>query len=195
MMRTVNAVRPGGLILLMMDSDTADKMYSTVPFLFSSTPLKFIGGLRFDKYAFNNGKSNDLFLFVKSDRKGFIGGENFQFKFGLHYFVSHPEHFIVRQNVSVSVPHQKVYLPYDESTQLKKIEAAINEWNCKDIYQEIKVDEETEDTNFLPAIPGVKEFWDGSDGWSCVSASGQPHDSAKAQWQGAGPYHRHDRHS
>lgn len=158
MMRTVNAVRPGGLILLMMDSDTADKMYSTVPFLFSSTPLKFIGGLRFDKYAFNNGKSNDLFLFVKSDRKGFIGGENFQFKFGLHYFVSHPEHFIVRQNVSVSVPHQKVYLPYDESTQLKKIEAAINEWNCKDIYQEIKVDEETEDTNFLPAIPGVKNF-------------------------------------
>lgn len=158
MMRTVNAVRPGGLILLMMDSDTADKMYSAVPFLFSSTPLKFIGGLRFDKYAFNNGKSNDLFLFVKSDRKGFIGGENFQFRSGLHYFVSHPEHFIVRQSVSVSVPHQKVYLPYDENTQLKKIEAAINEWNCKDIYQEIKVDEESEDTNFLPAIPGVKNF-------------------------------------
>lgn len=166
-----------------------------MPFLFSSTPLKFIGGLRFDKYAFNNGKSNDLFLFVKSDRKGFIGGENFQFRSGLHYFVSHPEHFIVRQSVSVSVPHQKVYLPYDENTQLKKIEAAINEWNCKDIYQEIKVDEESEDTNFLPAIPGVKNF-------GMVLLDGAVYQRVnsrmirqKPQCQGAGPYHRHDRHS
>lgn len=158
LMRTVNAVRPGGLILLMMDSDTVDTMYSSVPFLFSSTPLKFIGGLRFDKQTFNNDKSNDLFLFLKSDRKGFIGGENFQYRAGLHYFNCHPEHFIVKQNVSVSAPHQKIYLPYDESTQLKKIEAAINEWNCKDIYQEIKVDEESEDTNSLPAIPGIKNF-------------------------------------
>lgn len=158
MMRTVNAVRPGGLILLMMDSKTVDKMYSAVPFIFSSTPLKLIGGLRFDKYTFNNDRSNDLFVFMKSDRKGFIGSENFQSRFGLRYFADHPEHFIVKQTISVSAPHAKVYSPYDESTQRKKIEEAINEWNCENIYQEIKVDEESEDANFIPAISGVKNF-------------------------------------
>lgn len=157
MLRSVNAVRSGGLLLVMMDSKTVDQLWREVPFILSAIPVRLVGGLRMDYDAFGNGCCYDILVFTKARKKSALDTAQFQPSRGhIAYYEEHPECMIGEFVPEMKTP-QSVE-PVDESNQVKMFHAAVKGWGCDGIYQEVETDEETEDGQSLPAVPGVKNF-------------------------------------
>ena len=155
MMRSINAVRPGGFLLLMVDSFTADTMKRRIPFFFTHAPLRLLGGLRMAYNAFGNGECYDIFLFEKSQKKSFEGAEFFNNHGHLKYFIENPSCVIGEENPEEGT---KTYVsPISKAEADEMISSAIDGWGCDNLYQEVEVDDETEG-DCLPAIPSVKNF-------------------------------------
>lgn len=173
--RTLRAVRTGGVLLLLIDRENTDSVKEILtPFSLSTTPLNFIGGLRMDSGAMGNEKIYDLLVFQKvSDKKcaetkdlyeragydvhvlGQTGTVSIRYS---SYFRYCPEMVMGNTMFYDINAHKLVISELSDADYGTALNHAIKEWDCKNHYNPVEVDDETEDSTSLPADPNVRNF-------------------------------------
>lgn len=173
--RTLNAVRVGGLYLMLIDARKTDSLedYLT-PFNLSTAPLNFIGGLRLDSSAMNNDTVYDILVFQKVADKRMahtrrifdyervdvkvFGGTNFLSVPFSSYFHIHSDYIIGNGIFTMGSSKGLTIGKLHNDEHKEAVAQALDGWGCKKLYAAVAIDAATEDSKSIPADPKVKNF-------------------------------------